>query len=172
VAKQNAIPAEKLNDIPIDQLPDIDGDVLERESPIVKAERLPPKQWLDEMAFMDEPVTIRIEPASEKNAAQWFSAMVNGKGAEVRQPDGRWMEMTEGYLPIGVTLTTKRKYLEVILRAKVDVINIANTDTHDVDQGRANVVRRSTTPVHGISIIYDPNPRGPQWAEEVRRRYL
>lgn len=172
MAQKGAMTAEKLSDLKPDQLPDIPGDVMERDPPVVKAETMPPKEWLDEMEFMDEPVTIRIEPSAEKNASMWFPVSVNGKGAEVLQSDGKWREMREGYLPVGVRLTTKRKYLERILAAKVDVINITGVDGFSVDEGRANIVNRQTTPVHAVSIIRDDNPRGPQWAEEMRRRYF
>jgi hypothetical protein len=80
--------------------------------------------------------------------------------------------MREGYLPVGRRITTKRKYLEVLLRAKIDTINVEGTSGYDVDRGSANTIRRMTTPVHGISIIEDKNPRAQGWYEEMRRRYL
>ena len=163
-------PAEKLNDIKIDQAPDITDD--SHPSIIVKAEKTTSRAYLDELAFMEEPVTIRLEPSSEKNAPAWFPASVNGEGAEVLQPDGRWMHMVEGFLPVGRKLTTKRKYVEVLLRAKIDTINIQNTSGYDVDHGMANRIQRSTSPVHGISIIEDRNPRAQGWYEELRRRYF
>lgn len=165
-------PAEKLNDIPIDQAPVIPGDSNEHESIIVVADKNTSKDYLDRLAFMEEPVTIRLEPAAEKNAPAWFPASVNGEGAEVLQPDGTWMHMREGYLPVGRRITTKRKYVEVLLRAKIDTINIEGTSGYDVDRGTANAIRRMTTPVHGISIIEDKNPRSQGWYEEMRRRYL
>lgn len=167
-----SIPAEKLNDIPIDQAALIGGDTNERESVIVKADKSVDKNYLDMLAFMEEPVTIRLEPSAEKNAPAWFPASVNGEGAEVLQPNGTWVHMREGYLPVGRSVTTKRKYVEVLLRAKIDTINIEGTTGYDVDRGTANAIRRMTTPVHGISIIEDRNPRSPAWYEEMRRRYL
>ena len=115
-----SIPAEKLDDIKIDQHALIGGDTNEREPIIIKAEKGTSKSYLDELAFMEEPVTIRLEPSAEKNAPAWFPASVNGEGAEVLQPDGRWLHMAEGYLPVGRRVTTKRKYVEVLLRAKID----------------------------------------------------
>lgn len=165
-------PAEKLNDIPIDQAPVIAGDKNERESVIVKAGKPMTKDYFDALAFMEEPVTIRLEPSAEKNAPAWFPASVNGEGAEVLQPDGTWVHMMEGFLPVGRKVTTKRKYLEVLLRAKIDTINIEGTSGYDVDRGTANAIRRMTTPVHGISILEDKNPRAQGWYEEIRRRYL
>lgn len=167
-----SIPAEKLNDIQIDQAPIIGADTNERESVIVKADKSVTKDYLDMLSFMEEPVTIRLEPSAEKNAPAWFPASVNGEGAEVLQPNGTWVHMREGYLPVGRRITTKRKYLEVLLRAKIDTINVEGTSGYDVDRGSANTIRRMTTPVHGISIIEDKNPRAQGWYEEMRRRYL
>lgn len=176
--KSNApgsMPAERINDIPIDQRSDIAGDTNERESVIVRADKdaLARKEWLEDMAFMEEPVKIRIEPSSEKNAPAWFPSSVNGQWAEVMMPDGSWRTQMEGYLPVGRVITTKRKYLENILRAKVDIINVEGTDGHSVDMGVANRIRTQTTAVHGVSILHDPSPaKGQAWVEECRRRYF
>lgn len=167
------MPAEKINDIPIDQAPVIGSDQTEREPVVVKAEKMPPKEWLEDLKFMDEPVTIRIEPSSEKNAPQWVASSVNGDWAEIRRPDGSWQTQMEGFLPVGIKITTKRKYLENLIRSKIDIIDVEGTDGHAVDMGMANRIRRSTSAVHGITIINDPSPaRGQQWVEECRRRYF
>lgn len=121
--------------------------------------------FLEELAFMDEPVTIRIEPSADKNAAGAFPVWVNGKGAEVFEM-GRWNEI--GYLPVGQVITVKRKVLEVIIRAKTDNIQ---TVINEMDSERPrNVIQRFTSPVHSFSIIEDRNPRGPAWVTELRRR--
>lgn len=124
-------------------------------------------EYMDELAFMEEPVTIRLEPSSDKNAAGAFPIWVNGKPAECWQ-NGRWDEI--GYLPVGRTLTVKRKVLEVIIRAKVDTVH---TQIQEMDSERPNnVIQRFTSPVHSFSILEDRNPRGPQWVAELRRRNL
>ena len=137
-----------------------DGDV-------VLTERTHQQDYLDELAFNEEPVTIRLEPSSDKNAAGAFPIWVNGKPAEVFQ-FGRWDEI--GYLPVGRVLTVKRKVLEVIIRAKVDTVH---TQIQEMDSERPNnVIQRFTSPVHSFSIIEDRNPRGAAWVTELRRRNL
>jgi hypothetical protein len=134
---------------------------------IVLTERTHNQDYLDELAFMEEPVTIRIEPSSDKNAAGAFPIWVNGKPAEVYQ-NNRWDEI--GYLPVGRVLVVKRKVLEVIIRAKVDTVS---TRILEMDSERPNnVVQRFTSPVHSFSIIEDRNPRGAAWVTELRRRNL
>jgi len=134
---------------------------------IILAERVIDKDYSDELAFMEEPVRIRLEPSSEKNAVAVFPVWVNGKGAEVLQ-NGRWIEV--GWLPTGIEITIKRKVLEVIVRAKIDTVHteIKNPDSEHPD----NKVQRYTSAVHAFSILEDKNPRGVSWMQEIRRRNL
>lgn len=123
--------------------------------------------YMADLAMMEEPVTIRLEPSSDKNAATAFPVWVNGRKAEVYQ-NGRWDEI--GYLPTGRVLVVKRKVLEVIARAKVDTVH---TRVQEMDSERPNnVIERFTSPVHSFSVLEDKNPCGAAWLAEVRRRYL
>jgi hypothetical protein len=137
-----------------------DGDVILTES-------VGSDDYARELAFMEEPVTIRLEPSTDRNAATSFPVWVNGKRAEVFQ-NGRWDEI--GYLPCGRELIVKRKVLEVIIRAKVDTIH-TTVQERDGDNPN-NVIQRFTSPVHSFSILHDANPRGPHWVTEMRRRGL
>lgn len=151
---------------PIEQMPPItDTDAYDGD--VVLTEDVLKKDYADALAFMAEPVTIRIEPSSEKNAATVFPVWVNGKSAEIFW-NGRWYEA--GYLPVGQEIVVRRSVLEVIIRAKIDRIE---TKILEQDSERPNnVVSRFTSPVHSFSIISDANPRGPAWVAELRRRNL
>jgi hypothetical protein len=152
--------------MPIEQLPPI-TDPSTYDGDVVLTERTHQQDYLDELAFMEEPVTIRLEPSTDRNAATSFPVWVNGKMAEVYQ-NGRWDEI--GYLPVGRLLVVKRKVLEVIIRAKINTIN---TIIENVDSDQPyNTEGRSTTAVHSFSITEDRNPRGPAWVQELRRRNL
>lgn len=134
---------------------------------IVTGEKIGNADYLDELAFGEEPVTIRLEPSSDKNAAGAFPVWVNGRGAEVHQ-NGRWHSIA--WLPVGQVLVIKRKYLEVIIRTKVDTIH---TKILEMDSERPNnAINRFTSQVHSFSIIDDKNPRGAAWVTELRRRNL
>jgi hypothetical protein len=123
--------------------------------------------YLSDLAMNEEPVTIQLEPSSDKNAAGAMPVWVNGKGAEVLI-NGRWVEII--YLPVGVPLTIKRKYLGIIICAKTDAVH---TKVQDMDSERPNnVVQRFTSPVMAFSILEDTNPRGAAWCAELRRRNL
>ena len=150
----------------VEQKPPI-VDTSAYDGDIVIGEKIGNADYLDELAFMEEPVTIRLEPSSDKNAAGAFPIWVNGKPAEVFQAN-RWDEI--GYLPVGRVLIVKRKVLEVIIRAKVDTVH---TQIQEMDSERPNnIVQRFTSPVHSFSIIEDANPRGAAWVSEIRRRNL
>lgn len=137
------------------------------EGDIVVGEQIGNGDYAAELAFMEEPVTIRLEPSSDKNAATAFPIWVNGKPAEVFQ-NGRWDEI--GYLPVSRVLVIRRKVLEVIIRAKTDTVH---TKVQEMDSDRPNnVVQRFTSPVHSFSILEDKSPRGAAWVAELRRRNL
>ena len=153
------------SDIKIEQKPDISDAPDEREEDVVVAQQLPKKAYLDELAFNEEPVTIRLEPNTDKNAATAFPVWVNGKGGEIFQ-NGHWLEI--GYFPVGRPFITKRKYLAVIVGAKVDTLH---TEVREPDSETPNnVIQRFTSAVHSFSVIEDANPRGAAWLQELRRR--
>jgi hypothetical protein len=134
---------------------------------VVTGERIENGDYLADLAFMDEPVTIRLEPSSDKNAATAFPVWVNGRMAETCY-EGRWIEI--GYLPVGQVIVVKRKVLEVIIRAKIDTIH---TKVREMESERPNnVIERYTSPLTGFSILEDANPRGAAWVSELRRRNL
>lgn len=137
-----------------------EGDVVIADKPINA-------DYLDELLFQEEPVKIILNPSAEKNASTAFPVWVNGKGAEVFQ-NNQWTEI--GYLPVGRPLTIKRKYLEVIIRTKLDAITTFHEDS-TVERPR-NEIRRATSSVHSFSILEDRNPKGQAWAQEMIRRNL
>lgn len=154
------------DDTAIDQKPDLIGDLDEREPEIILVDKRPNKEYLDELAFNEEPVKIRIEPSAEKNAASAVPFWVNGKGCEVYQ-NGRWNEIA--YVPVGQEFITKRKYVAVMASAKYDRIETIH-DAAGTSEIVNNKVSRFTSAVASFSILEDKNPRGAQWLQELRRR--
>lgn len=154
----------------IDQKPTIimpDSGKPEHPGEVIIVDKPINKDYLDELSFQEEPVMIILNPTAEKNAPTSFPVWVNGKGAEVFQ-NGRWDEI--GYLPIGRRLIIKRKYLEVIIRAKLDLVTTAHDDA--TVERPVNRVNRATSSVHSFSILEDNNPKGRAWAEEMIRRNM
>lgn len=153
-------------DTKIQQKPDVNLETLDRGTgDVVLVDEPLTTDYADALAFMEEPVTIRLAPSTDKNAATVFPVWVNGKPAEVFQ-NGRWQEI--GYLPVGQNLVVKRKVLEVILRAKIDRVETVVGDA--TQEKPANKAVRFTSPVHSVSILEDKNPLGSPWASELMRR--
>lgn len=159
------------SDVKIAQHDDLVGDLAGRKGDIVTGERITmnnvSNDYLDELAFNEEPVTIRIEPSSEKNAAAHFPIWVNGKGGEVLI-NGEWVPV--GYLPVNTVLTIKRKYVEVLMRAKIDTVTTDVIEEKNKDP--INKVKRFTSAVNSFSIIKDDNPLSQAWLTEIRRRNM
>lgn len=119
---------------------------------------------LADIAFNEEPVTILIENNSNSdNPETHVPVQVNGRGAEVLS-NGRWLEIT--WLPIGIELTTKRKYVEVLARSKSTTIRTQHEDAN-VERPR-NEVKRFTKAQYPMSILVDENPKGRAWLSAIR----
>lgn len=157
-------------DIKVTQKPDIilddDFDPNDREPEIVEAgEDVLKKDYADALAFAEEPMTIRIEPSTDKNAATVHPVWCNGKGAEVLIR-GRWREVT--WLPVNTDLIVKRKYVAILCSAKID--QVLTTVVERPGDDPENRVQRITTPVLTFSVIEDKNPRGHAWLTGLRQR--
>ncbi|MDE2020867.1 MAG: hypothetical protein KGJ13_11075 [Patescibacteria group bacterium] len=177
-----SMPRQALNkelhssDMPIEQKRDIrtspqeeraKGDIAVADKDLLR------KEYLDELKFMEEPVTIRIEPSAEENAAQSVLIACNGKGCEVMIND-KWREFPGGWVPVGEVLTIKRKYLEVLARSKIDRIEtvVPEIGASDAELHMGGKQRRFTRQSNAFSVLMDKNPRGPAWLSEVVRRNM
>lgn len=131
------------------------------------------KEYFDELAFNEEPVSIRIEPGSEEHAAQHVMLCCNGKGCEVYL-NGRWRSFPGGWIPVGQVLTIKRKYVEVLARSKIDRIETVLPEPGSAEDkgGSGGSVKRFTRQSNSFSVLKDENPRGAAWLNEIIRRNM
>lgn len=144
----------------IDEAQDRLGQVVQSDEDVLRD-----KDRLERLAMGEDPVTIIINPSNEENAPTSYPCWVNGKGAEVFL-NGEWLPIT--YLPVGVELVTRRKYVEVLARAKTDNIRTVH-DSANVERPR-NRIERTTSAVANFTVLEDKNPRGPAYFAELRRR--
>lgn len=114
------------------------------------------------LLFNEEYVTVQFNPSTDKNPARHIFCQVNGRGAEV-MVEGRPMILT--YLPIGPQITMKRKYLEVLARAKPD--NVTTNVVEHPGQDPLNLIQRHTSMKYPFSILHDPNPKGGEWISRL-----
>jgi hypothetical protein len=132
------------SDFPTQQLPDVDvslNKALDRsvivDAQDIGADKQLQNEYLEALAFNEDPITISLEPTQEKNPPKWIECWVQGKGAEVLTADG-WQAW--GYLPMGSLITTKRKYVEVLLGLE-----------GDEGFARSTTTRTSTAPATGCA---------------------
>lgn len=162
------------DDVKIEQQPVINLETVDaspgRAPEIIKADEANlKKDYLDELAFNEEPVTIVIDQSSEKNAPHAYYVAVNGRGAEV-QENGRWFERK--WLMVNQPLTIKRKYVEVLLRSKTTRVEtiVPNPGDSDLERYPGGKLLRFTSGVCAFSIVNDKNPRGFDWAMKLRQQ--
>lgn len=161
---RRATPELHSSDFPIEQKPVI-VDPADRVLDVVQAPAdVLEKEYSAALAFAEQPVTILIQPSGEKFAARTVDLWVNGKGAEVLV-EGRWVETR--ILPVGMPVTTKRKYVEVLLKSKRDAVQ--TNVTEEESESPVNAIFRNTTAVSPLSIIRDNDPRGAEWIARLVR---
>ena len=159
-------------DVKIDQLPPVieqglseDDSLLPKVHLVDKAKHASlTKDYLDELAFMEEPVTVRFTSGMDRFAPKFVDCAVNGKGIEVLI-DGKWLELCQ--VPVNHNVTMKRKYLEVFAHCKhTDVVarhqGVPTNGTQPI-----NETIPSTNLKHPFSVIVEPNPRGAEWLTRI-----
>ena len=117
------------------------------------------RKHLDSLVFNNDPVTIIINGDNNsvgRNCTDYVAC--DGKPAE-RLVNGRWWP--DPYLPKGIELTLKRKYVEILLRSRVDIIKTKTWETPDGFS--MNEVDRNTVNTCNVSLVEDKNPYGREW---------
>ena len=123
------------------------------------------QEYLAELAFNEDPVTIIINASTHKNAASIFENWCNGRGAEMLV-NGKWLIIKD--LPVGKPITVKRKIVEQIVRARV--MGIQTIHEEPPVQSPRNEIIRTSSQVHSFSIVRDESPRAVQWMEMIYAR--
>lgn len=150
----------------IEQPDALEGDLTDRDPEIVIADpALMTKEYADELAFMAEWITIRMDPSGQENAPDTFAVWINGRGAEV-MVNGRPMVWT--HLPVGPEITVRRSTVEVIARSKT--MRVQTDHTPNLEAQLRNRTTRNVSQTQPFSIISDPSPRGRAWISEMLRR--
>lgn len=123
------------------------------------------QEYLDELAFYEDWLTIIINPSTHKNAASIFENWSNGVGAEMLI-NGKPVIVKD--LPVGKPITIKRKVVEQIIRARVMGVQTAHEEP-PVPSPRNEIIRTASH-VHSFSILKDDSPRSQEWLEMAYAR--
>jgi hypothetical protein len=151
-------------DLPVGQAPEADFE--HRSEIILPVDKPLQNDYLAGLAFGEEPITIRIDPSDQENSPRVVDCWVNGKGAEVMDPaTGKWLELN--CLPIGGVIITKRKYVEVLARSKVDRVATRQETPNPQENQDGYKLQRSTHRKAVFSVIHDPNPKGAAWLTQI-----
>lgn len=105
----------------------------------------------DELAFMEEPVTIVVHSSGEENEENPIIVGVNGR---------------QVFIPRGQHVIVRRKYVERLARAKRNAYRQGNLDASN-DPVRFNSMQMTTALLYNFSVLHDPNPAGPDWLRKV-----
>lgn len=122
-------------------------------------------EYLAELAFYEDPITIIINPSTHKNAASIMENWNQGRGAEMLI-NGKWVIIKD--LPVGKPITVKRHIVEQIIRARVMGVQTIHEEP-PVPSPRNELVRTSSQ-VHSFSILKDNSPRRQEWLEMAYAR--
>jgi hypothetical protein len=102
------------------------------------------------LAFMEEPVQVRLMDTTEPNAAQIVQFSVNG---------------VSQFMIRGKVQTIKRKFLEVMARAKT--MALSTPEILDSNGNRTTRIVKSYGSTYPFQVISDRNPKGAQWLEKI-----
>lgn len=140
-----------------------------REPDVVVAPGGIDRDYLEAIQFGEEPVEIELSASNEDNAPMHQECWVNGRGIEFMTADGKWRinwpNTPPGFAPIGVPFTTKRKYVEVLMRKVQDRIRTEHGSTSD--ENPVNRVRRTTIRMAPLTVITDRSPKGREWFQRL-----
>lgn len=145
-------------------LPGLDESVDDHEH-IVKLDSELNDPQLKEEAFLNEPVTILINRSMEKGFAPKCTDLIsiNGIWAEMLV-NGKWIRI--GYLPRGKAITVKRKYVEILARARCD--SFQTEVLQPVNEDPINNVSSVANYTLPFQMIKDENqPKGQEWLEKL-----
>lgn len=108
------------------------------------------KNKADNLAFAEEPVTVTVHPTSDKYASQIVSTAVQGR--------------TQNFIR-GQSVTVKRKFVEVLARAKP--VNFRNEEYVNSEGDKAFRWPSTTGLLYPFQIDHDANPNGRAWLRKI-----
>lgn len=104
------------------------------------------------LQFMEEPVTINVHESTNENAAQYVFLAINGEGPGPQKFP---------YLPRGMDITVKRKFVDRLARARV--VSYKSTERVNGAGEREVVYPKTSALLYPFSVVEDKNPRGRDW---------
>jgi hypothetical protein len=107
------------------------------------------KSVINEEAFFNEPVTIRVATTTDVNQPPYVHVNVNGSNCVI---------------PRGMAVVVKRKYVEVLARMKETRYTQSTPNASEPDR---IVMNAATGIVYNFEVLEDKNPLGREWFNRV-----
>ena len=139
-----------------------DGVQIEHDANIAAME----KQYFDDLAFNEEPVTILIDQPPGDFAQATQDVWCNGEMPELLI-NNKWYRKCA--IPLGVEVTTKRKYVEILMRAKPYTVRTSYDPQTESNPSPENYVKRTPNRAVNMSIIGDTSSRAREWQQRIMR---
>ena len=128
----------------------VTGDAEMDQGEIEVIERPQPKAKLDLLCFMDEMVVVMVHTSPEKFAEPLVQV---------------WNDGRHQLFPRGQEVTCKRKFVEVLARAKPT--NFRNEEYIDADGNKSVRWPSSQSLKYPFTVIRDDNPNGAAWLKAL-----
>lgn len=125
--------------------------VLENLGFDANGKRIRPKKWFDEMAFMNEMVTVRVHPSTDRNAHPLPDVYVNGRVQR---------------FPRGEEIQVRRCFVERLALGRMTTFN--NQKVKGPDGEDKYVYPAHTAEVYPFTVIND-TPKGEAWLKNLLR---
>lgn len=113
--------------------------------------RIRPKKWFDEMAFMNEMVTVRIHPSTDRNANPLPDVYVNGRVQRFER---------------GEEISVRRCYVERLALSRMTTFD--NKKVKGPDGEDKYIYPSRTAEVYPFTVIGD-TPKGESWLKSLLR---
>lgn len=120
---------------------------------IEPVQEMPPTEKMLTMAFMNEPVTIRVATTTDKQAEQVFDLNINGH---------------REFFKRGEDKTVARNFVERLALMKQS--SIEQREVVSADGIRQMLHVPVTALKYDFGVVRDANPRGREWLEHVLRQ--
>lgn len=122
-------------------------------------------QQAEALEFNEEPIKIMIHRGTEQHAETHQFCQVQGKGAEILFPNGKWVPCN--YIAKGVPFVTKRKYVEALCMARHVAVSTEMIKHEGENRDPENRLNRVSTPACTFSVLEDKNPKGVEWLNRI-----
>lgn len=114
------------------------------------------EDYLRDLAFYEEPVKILVHPTmSDRDTSRLISLGVNG---------------VPQYILAGTPITVKRKYVEVLAKARPDTIS-TEASINSMTGKESNSIKKMSYNHYNFDILEDKNPRGREWIADLRKQF-